>query len=222
MKPPHIKYRSIGDQMRTLIHLSNKEIAERLRCHPDTVQDNRRRFIEPSQRRGWNNERVETLKKLWADGFSASQIAAQLGGVTRSGVIGKVHRLGLGGRATTSRTPHPRRSTKRKQTPAVPTPTRMDKVRALYEAEPYVPPVEDLVIPLNERKYVQTLEENDCRWPIGHPGQPDFHFCGKNKIPNLPYCEHHCLRAYQLPQPRPRPPSSPMIALLVENELEAA
>ena len=51
----------------------------------------------------WTDDRVEQLKKLWADGLSASQIASKLGEVTRNAVIGKVHRLGLAGRATTSR-----------------------------------------------------------------------------------------------------------------------
>lgn len=169
----------------------------------------------------WNDARIETLKQLWNDGFSASQIAARLGGVTRSGVIGKVHRLGLAGRATTSRikSSRSRRSTKRKpmlvsfQKPASP-------VRMLFDPDGYVPPAEELVIPLNERKYIHTLEETDCRWPIGDPRQPDFHFCGKNKLPGLPYCEVHARRAFQ--PPKPRPPSSPMSAPVVEKQLEAA
>jgi GcrA cell cycle regulator len=168
----------------------------------------------------WTPEKTEQLRQLWADGYSCSQIAGRLGGLTRNAVIGRIHRLGLAGRATTSRTPHPRRSTKRKPMPAVPTPTRMDKVRALHEAEPYVPPMEELVIPLNERKTVQTLEENDCRWPIGHPGQPDFHFCGKNKVPGLPYCELHARRAFQPPQPR-RSSEQPVLRLVMTEYVDA-
>ena len=57
---------------------------------------------------------------------------------------------------------------------------------------------------MNERKYIQTLTESCCRWPIGDPQQPDFHFCGKNKIPGLPYCEVHARRAFQPPQARRR------------------
>jgi GcrA cell cycle regulator len=79
-------------------------------------------------------------------------------------------------------------------------------LRNLYlgETEPYVPAAEELVIPLNERKYIQTLTESCCRWPIGDPQQPDFHFCGKKKIPGLPYCEVHARRAFQPPQARRR------------------
>jgi GcrA cell cycle regulator len=170
----------------------------------------------------WNDERVDALKKLWADGLSASQIAGRLGGVTRNAVIGKVHRLGLAGRATTSRMKSPRSSRvraahaakrmMRARQPAV----GNSPLRNLYlgETEPYVPAAEELVIPLNERKYIQTLTESCCRWPIGDPQQPDFHFCGKKKIPGLPYCEVHARRAFQPPQARRRERDfMPVIAL---------
>jgi GcrA cell cycle regulator len=161
----------------------------------------------------WNDERVELLKKLWSEGLSASQIASRLGGVTRNAVIGKVHRLGLSGRATTSRMkshrPRPRAAAAAK---------RMAKsrfatignpaLRALYhpEAEPFVPAVEELVIPVAERKSIQTLSECSCRWPIGDPQLPDFHFCGKQKVTGLPYCEFHARRAFQPPQVKRRAP----------------
>jgi GcrA cell cycle regulator len=157
----------------------------------------------------WNDERVDVLKKLWADGLSASQIAGRLGGVTRNAVIGKVHRLGLSGRATTSRmkSHRPRvrsHSAKRLMKPRMPN-TGNVAFRSLYLTdEPYVPPAEELVIPLAERKYIQTLTESCCRWPIGDPQQPEFHFCGRKKIPGLPYCEVHARRAFQPPQARRR------------------
>jgi GcrA cell cycle regulator len=159
----------------------------------------------------WNDERVDALKKLWADGLSASQIAGRLGGVTRNAVIGKVHRLGLAGRATTSRmktrVPRVRSAIKRglmARTRPAGTPNSPLKSLYLNDVEPYVQPAEELVIPLNERKYIQTLTESCCRWPIGDPQQPDFHFCGRKKIPGLPYCEVHARRAFQPPQARRR------------------
>lgn len=162
----------------------------------------------------WNDERVELLKKLWSEGLSASQIAGRLGGVTRNAVIGKVHRLGLSGRATTSRMKSHR---PRARAAAAATARRMQQktrfapqgnsiVRNLFqpEAEPFVPAVEELVIPLKERRTIQTLTECSCRWPIGDPQAADFHFCGKNKVNGLPYCEFHARRAFQPPQPRRR------------------
>ena len=164
----------------------------------------------------WNDERVELLKKLWAEGLSASQIAGRLGGVTRNAVIGKVHRLGLSGRATTSRMkslrPRPRvngaaahAQAKGRGKSAFGS-VGNSRVRSLYapDAEPYVSPVEELVIPLAERKSIQTLTECSCRWPIGDPQLADFHFCGKDKVMGLPYCEFHARRAFQPPQPRRR------------------
>jgi GcrA cell cycle regulator len=165
----------------------------------------------------WNEERVELLRKLWAEGLSASQIAGRLGGVTRNAVIGKVHRLGLSGRATTSRVKmiRPRNRSavpgsaqaKRAATPAKRfAQSGNPAVRQLYhlDAEPFVPSVEELDIPLAERKSIQTLSECSCRWPIGDPQLADFHFCGKNKVPGLPYCEFHARRAFQPPQARRR------------------
>ena len=155
----------------------------------------------------WNDERVELLKKLWSEGLSASQIAGRLGGVTRNAVIGKVHRLGLSGRATTSRMkshrPRPRVAKQIAKTRFANVGNPV--VRGLFQpdAEP-MPVVEELVIPLKERKYIQTLTEASCRWPIGDPQLAEFHFCGKSKVGGLPYCEFHARRAFQPPQPKRR------------------
>ena len=79
-------------------------------------------------------------------------------------------------------------------------------LRQLYQAdsEPYTPPAEELVIAMNERKYIQTLTESCCRWPIGDPQEAEFHFCGKKKVAGLPYCDVHARRAFQPPQARRR------------------
>ena len=159
----------------------------------------------------WTDERVELLKRLWSEGLSASQIAGRLGSVTRNAVIGKVHRLGLSGRATTSRmkTHRPRThlaNVKRPVKPRFPQ-AGNPAVRALYTmdaTETYVPPAEDFEIPLAERKTIQTLTECSCRWPIGDPQTAEFHFCGRNKVPLLPYCEVHARRAFQPVAPRRR------------------
>ena len=183
----------------------------------------------------WNDERVETLKKLWQDGLSASQIAGRIGGVTRNAVIGKVHRLGLSGRATTSRV----KSHRPRRTPNATNVKRLNNkprfaqignsaVRSLYtgDVETYTAPIEEMIIPLAERKYIQTLTETSCRWPIGDPQHEDFHFCGKGKVTGLPYCEHHARRAFQPPQPRRRDmapqPALPVVAFIPADEKENA
>lgn len=168
---------------------------------------------------GWNDERVELLKKLWDSGLSASQIAARLRGVTRNAVISKLHRLGLSGRATTSRM----KSHRPTRIPAAPTPKKVAhsaRPRAPFrlstalfpdaDAEPFVPG-EELDIPLNERRTIATMTDKDCRWPIGDPQRPEFHFCNRHKVPGLPYCEFHARRAFQPPQPRRRDVQAPVV-----------
>jgi GcrA cell cycle regulator len=162
----------------------------------------------------WTDDRVEVLKKLWAEGLSATQIAGRLGGVTRNAVIGKVHRLGLSGRATTSRlkSHRPRARLANQKRPGAPQQKSRfaqpgnPMLRSIFQADAdaFVAPVEELEIPLAERKTIQTLVECSCRWPIGDPQMADFHFCGKTKVTGLPYCEFHARRAFQPPQPRRR------------------
>ena len=159
----------------------------------------------------WTDERVELLKKLWADGLSASQIAGRLGGVTRNAVIGKVHRLGLSGRATSSRSssPRPRRQhvPRANRAPSLLYGTRGNTaLKPQYDTDLdlELAPLEELIIPIHERASIMTLKESMCRWPIGDPGEPEFHFCGRKKCGTLPYCEHHARMAYQPVQARRR------------------
>jgi GcrA cell cycle regulator len=159
----------------------------------------------------WNDERVELLKKLWAEGLSASQIASRLGGVTRNAVIGKVHRLGLSGRATSSRSasPRPRRvqAPRQHRAPSLLFGTRGNvALKPVFEeeVEPAPAPVQELYIPPAERASILTLKEAMCHWPIGDPGEEEFHFCGRKTSGSLPYCEHHARLAYQAAPTRRR------------------
>ena len=154
----------------------------------------------------WTDERVETLKKLWSEGLSASHIAAELGGVTRNAVIGKVHRLGLAGRAksASSAAPRPRKPRTahmlRVARPSIRGNTALMHAYDLdIEAEPAFV---DNVIPIGQRRTLLELTEETCRWPIGDPGQPDFFFCGGQSISGLPYCAYHSRVAYQPPHAR--------------------
>ena len=153
----------------------------------------------------WTDERVEQLKKLWSEGLSASQIAAELGGITRNAVIGKVHRLGLSGRGKSAST-QPKARKPRASQPARPSPPRTVGNTALKvdyapaprpTPAPRPAPVEELIIPPEERATILTLTEHRCKWPIGDPSQDDFYFCGRYSEAGKPYCEHHSKIAYQ-------------------------
>jgi GcrA cell cycle regulator len=159
---------------------------------------------------GWTEDRVELLKKLWADGLSASQIAGRLGGVTRNAVIGKVHRLGLAGRATTSRSRTPRPRNRISHLPLRPTrvqyrtqgntalkPVFMPEERPAVALTVVPSVVRELEVPAALRVDLLDLRECMCRWPIGDPQDESFHFCGRQKAVGISYCGHHAQVAFQ-------------------------
>ncbi|WP_295639495.1 GcrA family cell cycle regulator [Novosphingobium sp.] len=224
----------------------------------------------------WTDERIERLTKMWEGGATASQIAEELGGVSRNAVIGKAHRLGLKARpspvkpndkAGDSADAPEAKPAKAAEPPATPAPVAEAPAAApvapaapstpppvaARPAPPAVAPVagEELppvkppsprivsvgpggflrqgpgdqqapIPPAPPRRLVAArpspeiadktglLDLNDriCRWPMGHPGEPDFHFCGVKVNPGFPYCVEHCGRAYQaqLPRGHRRPP----------------
>src|ERR1700721_1994104 len=131
----------------------------------------------------WTEDRVEQLKKLWEGGLSASQIAAELGNVTRNAVIGKVHRLGLSGRAKSPSSAAPRQ---RKARPAQqmmrvsrPVSRGTTALAHAFEVERGADPIAyDNVVPMSQRLSLLELNEATCHWPIGDPSSPEFFFCG--------------------------------------------
>lgn len=161
----------------------------------------------------WTDERVELLRKLWAEGLSASQIAAQLGGVSRNAVIGKVHRLKLSsrGRATAA----PARQKKAAQggsitksvsraasaTRHVTTSIGATALQAQFDSQPvarhYIRPVENVVVPISRHLQLVELTERTCKWPNGDPLSEDFHFCGNDAAETGPYCKYHARVAFQ-------------------------
>lgn len=181
-------------------------------------------MVSGAQSAGWTDERVETLKKLWMEGLSASQIAGELGeGVTRNAVIGKVHRLKLSARAKpTNSTPRARPAARpaprRPASPsagissmgsaaAKPRPQMAARPQSIgatalahdpqMEAELYVAPAAaELFIPEDKRLNLLQLNEHTCKWPIGDPLSKDFYFCGQHSLETGPYCDFHSRRAY--------------------------
>ena len=210
----------------------------------------------------WTDERIERLKTMWTQGSTASQIAEELGGVSRNAVIGKAHRLGLESRpspvkAGEEKEKKPKPAPAPKAAKPVPAPAKAAPVTAepaepsepRQASAPTTPPppkqtegttiqyrsvgpggfirqgpgdTQAPIPPAPPRRLVPAkpsaevadkaslLDLNDrvCRWPMGHPGEPDFHFCGKPSNPGYPYCVDHCGVAYQAQLPRRdrRPP----------------
>lgn len=140
----------------------------------------------------WTDDRVETLSKLWRDGQSASQIARSLGhGVTRNAVIGKIHRLGLSGRAA-PRLPGAGRPDQRRERRGR-LPCRSAPVRAL---PPSPPPAPDLPLPTTGLASVVSVGWRQCRWPMGDPLGDDFCLCGRPAVRGA-YCAPHGALAYK-------------------------
>jgi GcrA cell cycle regulator len=150
----------------------------------------------------WDDERIEQLKKLWGEGLSASQIAAEMGGVTRNAVIGKVHRLGLSGRAKTKTTSVASRQRKMagktQRVQAVSVRGNLAVIEMVEaEQEAVVDTRENVVVPISRRISIMELREGVCRWPMGDPVQPDFAYCGSECTKGKTYCTHHARIAYQ-------------------------
>jgi GcrA cell cycle regulator len=210
----------------------------------------------------WTDERIDQLKTLWDKGLTASQIAEELGGVSRNAVIGKAHRLGLQSRpspvksgdsakkaaakkavpksastapkakseassaATSPAPPPPRPSaphTQESSAVGIGTPDKsvasMPRIVSIGpggfmrqgpgDQQAPIPPAPPRRLvaakPSPEmagKTSLLDLNERVCRWPMGHPGEADFHFCGTAVNPGFPYCVEHCGRAYQAQLPR--------------------
>ena len=136
----------------------------------------------------WTDEKVEKLKELWTKGHTASQIAAELGDTTRNAVIGKAHRLNLEARAPSK---HSGASVSRenKQIRRGPAPTsRKAKFQSILLDKNFEP---------ENPKSLEELTDTTCKWPIGHPNEEKFYFCGRKPEGEFPYCKLHVLYAFQ-------------------------
>ena len=141
------------------------------------------------QSSSWTDDRVQTLARLWADGLSASQIALSLGGVTRNAVIGKIHRLGLSGRARPTapgaRLAKPEPKRRRRPARRLPAPVRAAPAPAALAA------------PETGLASVLSIRRGQCRWPIGEPLADDFRLCGRPAVRGA-YCPAHGALAYRV------------------------
>ncbi len=140
----------------------------------------------------WTDEKVAKLKELWGKGNTASQIAEIIGGISRNAVIGKAHRLNLSAkiktRAATSNQNFDN-STNEKNTQITTTKRgRKNKFKSLIIEKDFEP---------ENPKQLEELDENSCKWPIGHPDEKSFYFCGRSSLKDFSYCKLHLLYAYQ-------------------------
>ena len=137
----------------------------------------------------WNEEKVAKLKELWGKGNTASQIAEIIGGISRNAVIGKAHRLNLSAkiktRAATSNQNFDssviNKDTRSKR-------GRKNKFKSLIIEKDFEP---------ENPKQLEELDESSCKWPIGHPDEENFYFCGRSSLKDFSYCKLHLLYAYQ-------------------------
>ncbi len=137
----------------------------------------------------WSEEREAKLRELWEKGHTASQIAEILGGITRNAVIGKAHRLKLAGRASSKKPDKEKKqqaSNQNKQQEGYV--SRKSRFKSLLLDKNFEP---------ENPKKLEELDDKNCRWPIGHPDEESFYFCGRNPIEGFSYCKLHVLYAFQ-------------------------
>ena len=136
----------------------------------------------------WTDEKVEKLRELWKKGHTASQIAEVLGDTTRNAVIGKAHRLNLEARAP-SKNSGASASSDNRQVKRSPAPTsRKAKFQSILLDKNFEP---------ENPKSLENLTDETCKWPIGHPNEEKFYFCGRKPEGEFPYCKLHVLYAFQ-------------------------
>tara|TARA_Y100000591_G_scaffold315278_1_gene322701 strand:- start:7 stop:501 length:495 start_codon:yes stop_codon:yes gene_type:complete len=137
----------------------------------------------------WTEEKVSKLKELWGKGNTASQIAEIIGGISRNAVIGKAHRLNLSAKIKTRSTPINKSYGNSIQGNGYPPKRgRKSKFKSLIIEKDFEP---------ENPKQLEELDENSCKWPIGHPDEKNFYFCGRSSLKDFSYCKLHLLYAYQ-------------------------
>ena len=137
----------------------------------------------------WTEEKVAKLKELWGKGSTASQIAEIIGGISRNAVIGKAHRLNLSSKIKTRNTSSIQNyDNKSEENNSKQKRGRKSKFKSLI--------IEKNFEPENPKK-LEELDESSCKWPIGHPEEESFYFCGRSSLKDFSYCKLHLLYAYQ-------------------------
>jgi len=147
----------------------------------------------------WNEEKVEKLKELWGKGSTASQIAEIIGGISRNAVIGKAHRLNLSSKIKTRNTSSNQDfGNNSKENNSKQKRGRKSRFQSLIIEKDFEP---------ENPKKLEELDESSCKWPVGHPEEESFYFCGRSSLKDFSYCKLHLLYAYQ-PKGRKEEPNN--------------
>ncbi len=137
----------------------------------------------------WTDEKVTKLKELWGKGNTASEIAEILGGVSRNAVIGKAHRLNLSAKIKTrTATSNKNFETSVQESKLKSRRSGKNRFKSLIIEKDFEP---------ENPKQLEELDENSCKWPLGHPNEKNFYFCGRSSLKDFSYCKLHLLYAYQ-------------------------
>ena len=136
----------------------------------------------------WNEEKVAKLKELWGKGKTASQIAEIIGGISRNAVIGKAHRLNLSAKIKTRISPNNNYTNIQDELKIKSKKGKKSKFKSLIIEKDFEP---------ENPKQLEELDDNSCKWPIGHPDEKSFYFCGRTSLKDFSYCKLHLLYAYQ-------------------------
>ena len=137
----------------------------------------------------WTEEKVAKLKELWGKGNTASQIAEIIGGISRNAVIGKAHRLNLSAKIKTRNSSSNQINNKLDEKGnKFSRRGRRNKFKSLIIEKDFEP---------ENPKQLEELDESVCKWPIGHPNENSFYFCGRKSLKDFSYCKLHLLYAFQ-------------------------
>ena len=164
---------------------------------------------------GWTEEKVTKLKELWGKGNTASQIAEIIGGISRNAVIGKAHRLNLSAKIKTrSAAPNQNFNDSTSKTNFLRAKRgRKSKFKSLIIEKDFEP---------ENPKQLEELDENSCKWPIGHPDEKSFYFCGRSSLKDFSYCKLHLLYAYQPKGKKDEVSDKEEVAELIEKKIQTA
>ena len=162
----------------------------------------------------WTEEKVGKLKELWGKGNTASQIAEIIGGISRNAVIGKAHRLNLSAKIKTrTATSNQNFESSIKEKNNITKRGRRNKFKSLIIEKDFEP---------ENPKQLEELDENSCKWPIGHPNEKSFYFCGRSSLKDFSYCKLHLLYAYQPKGKKEEVPEKEEVPGFIEKKIQSA